>query len=244
MPEKEEAMHSIQRTARLTGLLYLVIIICAGFSQGYVRSQVFEPGDAAATAGNIAALEGLFRLGFVTDLIAFMTDAVVAILLYVLLRPVSKTLSLLAASLRLLAHPAIAGINLLNHLAAVLLLSGAEYLTALQTDQLNALVMFFLEAHRNGYLIAGAFFGLHCLLLGYLLFKSGYFPKILGIFLVVASFGYLIESFGSFLAPHYQEIFAWIVAVPATIAELSLCLWLLIKGVNVRKWESRAPAPA
>lgn len=237
-------MHSIQRTARLAGVLYLIIIICAGFSQGYVRSQVIEPGDAVATADNIAASEGLFRLGFVTDLIAFMADAIVAILLYVLLRPVSKTLSLVAASLRLLAHPAIAGINLLNHLAAVLLLSGADYLAALPADQLNALVMFFLEAHRNGYLIAGAFFGLHCLFLGWLIFKAGYFPKILGILLVAAALGYLIESFGNFLSPHHEEVLAWIVAVPATIAELSLCLWLLIKGINVQKWESQSPASA
>jgi hypothetical protein len=232
-------MHSMQKTARLTGLLYLIIIICAGFSQGFVRSNLIVPQNAAETVSNILASEGLFRLGFVTDLIAFMTDAVVAILLYVLLRPVSKTISLLAASLRLLAHPAIAAINLLNHLAAVLLLSGAEYLAVLEGDQLNALVMFFLEAHRNGYLIAGAFFGLHCFFLGYLLFKAGYFPKILGVFLVVASLGYLIESFGTFLLPKYRAVWTWIVAVPAVIAELSLCLWLLIRGINVKKWDEQ-----
>jgi hypothetical protein len=225
-------MKSLKKTAKIAGVLYLIIIVCAGFSEGYVRSNLIVPGDAATTANNIMASEWLFRLGFVSDLIAFLSDLVVSVLLYVLLKPVNKTLSLVAASLRLLAHPAIASINLLNHFAALLLLSGAEYLTVFETDQLHALVLLFLNAHRYGYLIGGAFFGLHCFILGYLLFKSDLFPRVLGVLLIVASFGYLIESFGNFLFPRYQEFFIWIVAVPAVIAELSLCLWLLIKGVK------------
>jgi hypothetical protein len=225
-------MNSLDKIARFAGILYLIIIICAGFSEGYVRSTLIVSGNAAATARNIAASEGLFRLGFVSDLIAFLSDLVVSVLLYVLLKPVNKTLSLIAASLRLLAHPAIASLNLLNHFMALLLVSGAEYLTVFETEQLHALVLLFLNAHRYGYLIGGAFFGLHCLLLGYLLFKSDLFPGVLGILLIIASFGYLIESFGNFLFPDYQELFIWVVAVPAVIAELSLCLWLLLKGVK------------
>jgi hypothetical protein len=118
---------------------------------------------------------------------------------------------------------------------ALLLLSGAEYLNVFETDQVHALVLLFLNAHRYGYLIGGAFFGLHCLFLGYLLFKSDLFPGVLGILLIVASFGYLIESFGNFLFPDYQNIFIWIVAVPAVIAELSLGLWLLLKGVKTQE---------
>jgi hypothetical protein len=221
--------------ARVAGLLYLVIIICAGFSEGYVRSSLIVPGDAAATAGNILAAPWLFRVGFVSDLIAFLCDAVVAVLFYVLLKPVSRTLSMVAASLRLLAHPAIASVNLLNHFSALLLLGGADYLTAFNTDQLHALVLLFLTTHKYGYLIGGAFFGLHCLILGYLFFKSDLFPGILGILLVLASVGYLTESFGNFLFPRYGHLYAWIVAVPAVIAELSLCLWLLIKGVKIEE---------
>jgi hypothetical protein len=86
--------------------------------------------------------------------------------------------------------------------------------------------------HTVGYLIAGAFFGLHCLILGYLIYKSAFFPNIIGIFLVIASVGYLINSFGNFLFPDYKELFDMIVVLPAVIAELSLCLWLLIKGVK------------
>jgi len=221
--------------ARTAGLLYLVIIICAGFSEGYVRSSLIVPGDAAATAGNIQDSAWLFRVGFASDLIAFLCDAVVAVLLYVLLKPVSRTLSLTAATLRLIAHPAIASVNLLNHMSALLLLSGAPYLTAFKAEQLQALVLLFLTTHKYGYLIGGAFFGLHCLLLGYLLVKSDLFPGVLGILMVLASIGYLTESFGNFLFPQYGPVLVWIVAVPAVVAELSLCLWLLVKGV-------RAPA--
>ena len=202
-----------------------------------MRSSIIVPGDATTTANNIMASEFLFRVGFVSDLIAFLCDLAVSVLFYVLLKPVNKTLSLIAASLRLLAHPAIASVNLLNHFAALLLLSGADYLTVFNPDQLHALVMLFLNMHHYGYLIAGAFFGFHCLLLGYLLFKSDLFPGILGIFMVVASCGYLIESFGNFLFPGYEKLFAMIVVVPAVIAELSLCLWLLVKGVKLQSQE-------
>ncbi len=225
-------MDSTKKIARIAGLLYLIIIVCAGFSEGFVRSSLIVPGDAAATANNIMASERLFRLGFVTDLIAFLSDAVVAILFYVLLKPVSKTVALQAAALRLLAHPAIASLNLLNHFLALQLLNGADFLTVFDTNQLYALVLLFLDAHTYGYLIGGAFFGVHLLVLGYLLYKSNLFPGILGVLLVVASFGYLTESFGNFLFPAYEEILAWIVAVPAVIGELSLTLWLLIKGVK------------
>lgn len=223
---------SLKKTARAAGLLYVVIILCAGFSEGYVRSGLVVAGDAVATAGNIASATGLFRVAFASDLVAFLSDAAVSVLLYVLLRPVNKTLSLVAAAFRLLAHPAIAAVNLLNHLAPVLLLSGADYLGGFQADQLQGLSMLFLEFHRYGYLIGGAFFGVHCLLLGALLFKADYLPTILGVFLVVASVGYLAESFGNFLFPETRQVLSWVVAVPAVIAELSLCLWLLLKGVT------------
>lgn len=225
-------MDSTKKIARIAGVLYLVIIVCAGFSEGIVRSSLIVPGDATATVSNISASEGLFRLGFVSDLIAFMSDLIVSILFYILLKPVSKTLSLIAASFRLLAHPAIASINLLNLYNALLLVGGGGYLTALDTSQSNALVLLFLNAHTYGYLIAGAFFGLHLLFLGYLFYKSDLFPGILGVLIVIASFGYLIESFGSFLFPTYGALFTWIVAVTAVIGEVSLAFWLLIKGVR------------
>jgi len=227
-----EQANSYKPTARIAGVLYLVIIICAGFSEGFVRSSLIVPGDAAATANNILTSEWLFRLGFVSDLAAFMSDAVVAVLFYVLLKPVSKTLAMIAASLRLVAHPAIAGINMLNHFTALSLISGSDYLAVFPTDQLQALVLLFLDAHNTGYLIAGAFFGLHLFFLGYLFFKSELFPGVLGILVIIASAGYLLESFGVFLFPAYEQLFAWIVGLTAVIGEVSLTFWLLIKGVK------------
>ena len=210
--------------ARLTGALYLIIIICAGFSEGFVRESLIIPGDAATTAANILASEDLYRLGFVSDLIAFICDLVVSVLLYVLLKPVNKTLALTVAALRLLAHPAIASINLLNHFMVLPLLGGADYLNVFDVGQLQAMALLLLDAHRIGYLIAGAFFGLHCFLLGFLLYRSDLFPRIFGILMTIAGIGYLLESFGNFLFPEYESILTWVVAIPAVLGEVTLCL--------------------
>ena len=225
-------MFSVKKMAKITGTLYLIVIICAGFSEGYVRSGLIVSGDAAATVNNITESEWLFRLGFVTDLIAFMSDLAVSVLLYLLLRPVSKTLSLLAASFRLVAHPAIAAVNMLNHFIALLLLSGSGYLSAFSGDQLNAMVLLFLNLHDYGYLIGGAFFSVHLFFLGILLLKADFFPSVLGILILLASAGYITESFGDFLFPGNEEILSWIVGIPAVLGELSFTLYLLIFGLR------------
>lgn len=227
-------MHSPKNTAKIAGVLYLLVILCAGFSQGYVRESLIVAGDAAATAQNIIHSEWLYRLGFVSDLVAFLCDLIISVLFYILLKPVNKTIALIAAFSRLLAHPAIASINLLNHFIALELLSGADYLAAFDTNQLHALVLLFLDMHAVGYLIGGAFFGLHLFFLGYLLFKSALFPNVLGILIGLAAAGYIIESFGTFLFPKYKDVYTWLVTVPAVIGELSLALWLLIKGVKTQ----------
>lgn len=217
--------------ARATGFLYLIIIVCAGFSEGYVRANMIVPGDATATANNILASEGLFRVGFAADLVAFLSDIGVAVLLYMLLKPVSNTLALLAAFFRL-AQTAILGINLLNHFNALLLLSGAEYLQVFEPAQLHALVLLSLTEHAYGYLISGVFFGLHCFVLGYLLYKSDYFPRVLGVLLVLASFGYLVDCFTNFLWPNYAPTTEWLVVATAVVVELAFAFWLLVKGVK------------
>ncbi len=161
-----------------------------------------------------------------------------ALVFYVLFKPVSNALALLAAFFRL-AQAAILGLNLLNLFFVLQLLSGADYLTAIGADQLHAQALLYLNAHSTGYSLGLVFFGLDCLVLGYLIFKSGYVPRILGVLLVFAGLGYLVDSFASFLLPDYADyeaIFALVVFAPAIIAELSLCLWLLLKGVNVQKW--------
>jgi hypothetical protein len=222
----------VRRLARVTGLLYLVIIACAGFAEGYVRGTLVVPGDAGATASSILASEGLFRLGFAADLVAFLADAAVAVLLYVLLRPAGRTLALLAAAFRLIAHPAIASVNLLNHVGVFLVLDGAGYMAAFDAGQLEAMALTLMELHRYGYLIGGAFFGVHCALLGVLLVRSNLFPSWLGVLLGLAAGGYLIESFTYALAPGFGGAASSLVVVTAGVAEVSLCFWLLIQGVQ------------
>ena len=223
-------MKSIKSKARIAGVFYLLIFICAGFAEGYVRTGALVPGDPSATAQNILASEGIFRLGLASDLLAFVFDAIVAVLLYVILKPVSKTLSLMAASFRLIAHPAIASLNMLNHFAALAVLDGSFVVTRPESFSL-----FFMELHSTGYLVAGVFFGVHLLILGYLLVKSELFPKILGLLLGIAGLGYLIESFGSFLLPAYSDIYTMIVTVTAVLGEISFTFWLLVKGVKLKE---------
>jgi len=195
----------------------------------YVPSNLIVPGDAATTANNIMASEGLFRAGIVSDSVVFLIEIVITVILYVLLKPVSKTLSLVAAFARL-AMTVIQGINLFNHFTALELLSGAGYLTVFEPDQLYALVLLFLNAHENVVLIWGLFFGLHLFVLGYLVYKSGYIPRFLGVLLVIASLCYLTQSFGNILLPQYEEIFASVGLL--SMIELAFPLWLLIKGVK------------
>ena len=218
--------------ARTTGFLYLIIILCAGFAEGVVRGGLVIPGDAAATAANILGSPGLFRLGFAADLVAFLCDAAVAVLLYVLLVSAGRTLALLALAFRLLAHPAIAAVNLLNHFGALLLLDGSGPMGVLPEGQREALALTALELHRVGYLVGGAFFGVHCALLAILLVRSPRFPAVLGGLLGLAAVGYLAESFTFFLLPAFEEPAGMLVVVTAGIAEVAFCIWLLVKGVR------------
>jgi len=232
----EEKMKSIKKMARITAILIFVMVVLAPFSMIYIPTTLVVPGDAAATASQIMASEGLFRLGMISDSIIFLIEIVLTVLLYVLLKPVNKTLSLVAAFSRL-AMTVIQGINLLNHFIVLPLLSGAGYLTVFAPDQVHALVLLFLNAHDDVVLIWGLFFSLHLLVFGYLVYKSGYIPKIIGILLVVASFPYLIQSFGNIVFPQYKELFASIGFLSSI--EIALPLWLLIKGVNVEQWQKR-----
>jgi len=217
---------------RFIGLLYLLVIILAGFSQGYVRGSIFVPGDSAETASRILENHALFRLGIVTDLLAFMIDAIISVLLYQLFKPMSKNLAMVMSSLRLLAHPAIASMNLINHYLAYKVLHANVIMSTFNPEQLESLSTLFLDAHSYGYMIAGAFFGIHCLLLGILIYKSDIFPNIFGGFMIGAAAGYLIETFGNFSLPGYEESTALIVGVSAALGEVSLTLYMIIKGTH------------
>lgn len=213
------------KNARLTGLLYLIIIICGLFTEMFVRGTMVIQGDALTTVNNIKAGEGMFRLGFVSDLIMVIADIGVAVLFYILLKPVNKSLSILAAIFRLVQATIIA-INLINHFAVILLINETN------AELVQAQTMFYLDLHTYGYLISGVFFGLSCLVLGHLFSKSTLFPKILGYLIAIGGAAYLIDCFTNFLAPQYADITEIAVVFTAVIAELATCLWLLIKGVK------------
>ena len=235
-------MSSINKIARIAGFGYLIIFITGIFSNFYVLESLIVPGDAATTANNIMGNDMIFRIGIFSFVIMVFFDIVLAWALYILFKPVNKNLSLLSGWLRLV-NSTIFGIALFNLFSILQILSGADYLKVFETGQLQAQVMLFLNTFNNTWLIGLVFFSIHLFLLGYLILKSTYIPRILGVLLMVSSMGYLIDSFAYILLPNYnnyKDIFMLVVVVPGIIGELSLTFWLLIKGVNVKHWEKRA----
>ena len=219
--------------ARVAGILYLIANLFAPFTLLYLPSRLIVRGDAAVTASNIMASESLFRFGIVLNLFTFIGQIFLVLALYQLLNVVNKNMASLMVIFSLLAVP-IAMLNELTQFAALLLLSGADYLKGFTIEQLQALAYLFLRLHSQGLNIAQIFWGLWLFPMGYLVFKSGFLPRILGILLMIACFGYVIQSFAAFLGYNVSIIFftGW--------GELLLLLWLLIKGVNVEQWEKRA----
>ena len=218
--------------ARLAGFLYLLVVPLGIFAI-YVPSRLIVSGDAAATASNLIASESLFRLTIVSDLLSPLVLILVVLFLYQLLKPVNKNMASLMVIFLLLGVP-VALLSKLNQFAALQLLSGADYLTVFATDQLQALALLFLRLHDHGGTIAFIFWGLWLIPMGYLVFKSGFFPRILGILLIMSGFGYVIDSFATFLGygVNIGLFTAW--------GEVLFILWLLIKGVNDEQWQKRA----
>jgi hypothetical protein len=223
------------KTARLAGFLYLLMVPFAVFSIKYLPSILIVPGDASATANNIVASVSLFRLGIVSALFVQLINLFLVLVLYKLLKHVNKNHALLMVILFVVSIP-ITMLNELNQFAALILSSGTEYLSTFSPDQLHALVPLFLDLHEQGITIAGIFWGLWLFPLGYLVFKSGFLPGILGILLMIGCFGYLIESFVVILVPSFNVN----IAIFTFWGEILFPLWLLIKGVNVEEWEKRA----
>lgn len=221
-------------TARTAGLLYLLIIVCGMFAEVGVRGRLFVEGDAAATAERIAAAPGLFRAAFVADSLMVLADIALAVLLHVLLRPAGHTLSLVAMCFRL-AQAGVLALNLLHYHAAMLLLGGGPYAQWFGPEQVGSLSYLFLDLHRHGYDLGLIPFGVHCVLLGILIRRSGYLPRRLGALAIAAGVTYLVGSFTRFVAPAALDKVAPIYVV-ALVSELALCIWLLGKGVNVAAW--------
>ena len=229
---------SPQVYARIGGVLYLIIIVIGFCGEFFVRNKLVVSGDVTATANNIMASESLWRAQIAGDLIVLVCAVALTLILYVLLRPVNKNLALLAVFFNIVEFPIEAASKLC--LFAALFLSGnADYLKAFEPHQLHALVKISLKLHDYGFAIDLVFFGFACLIYGYLLFRSGYFPRTLGVLMAIAGLSYLTNSFTLILAPRYAATILPILVL-ALIGESSLCLWLMVKGLNVPKWNEKA----
>ncbi len=223
------------RAAGIAGTGYLIIFVMGLITNFFVFGNLIAPGDAEATAASIVSNQLLFRGGLVSWLVVLIIDVVIAWALYEFLKPVNRGLSLLTAWFRLV-YVTIFGITQLNLLFVIILLSGADFLSVFNTSQINALVLLFLNGHYYGFLIALVFFGIHLMMLSYMIYRSGFAPKTLGILLMLSAFGYIVDSFANFVLQDYENyktIFMMIVAIPGIVGELALTLWLLIKGVKV-----------
>lgn len=234
---------SPQHYARLCGILYLYIIVAGMFAELFVRSRLIVSTDAAVTASNIMANESMFRLGFSGELLHIVFDVVVAVILYALLKPIDRNIALLAAFMRF-ACDIVLAVASLSHFAALNLFADAEYLKTFTPDQLHTLALLALKLHGDGYAISLVFFSFACLSLGYLIFRSGFLPRTIGALMAIAGICYLINSFSHFLSPAFAATLFPGLFVPIFVAELSLALWLTVKGVNVAKWEEKASVPA
>jgi hypothetical protein len=227
---------SIRVYARFTGLLMLVTLIFGYFGEAYVPSKMIAARDAAATATNIMSSPFLFRLGFASYLIEAVCDITLALLFYVLLRPVNKNLALLAAFFGLVST-AVYAIAELFYFSALIILRSADALKAFSPDQLNALALLSLKLFGNCGWIFLAFYGIASLLRGYLIFRSGYLPKFLGVLLMIGGVAFIAKNFTAVLAPAYSSNAVLLVMAPAGLA---LTAWLLTKGVDIAKWRERA----
>lgn len=223
---------SPNKYARIGGIFYLVIIIAGLFGQLMVREVLVVSGDPTATANKIMNSEMLWRIGISVDLIMQICDLPLMLIFYLLLKPVNKNLALLTLLFNLI-QTAVLVANKLNLLTALYLLGDATYLNTFNTDQLLTLSYLYIRLHDAGFGIGLIFFGFVCLIEGYLIFKSKYFPKAIGILMQIAGLCYLINCFTLILAPKFLSV---IVLFPCLIGELSLCLWLIFKGVNLTEW--------
>jgi hypothetical protein len=221
--------------ARVAGVLYLSFVPLAFLGFPYGPSHLFVPGDAAATANNIMAAESLFRLSIVINLLGAILNVFVVLALYRLLKPANKNMAALMVVFILLSTP-IGMLNELNHVAVLLFLNDADYLTPFTAGQVQALVPLFHKLHQFGLSIDKVFWGLWLLPMGYLVFKSDFLPRSLGILLIIGGFGWLTEFFAALLLPNFKVKIAMFTAW----GEVLFPLWLLVKGVNVEQWEKLA----
>ncbi len=242
-PSASAGRRSKLATARVAGILYLAIIAFGLFAEVVVRQRLIVSGDAQATATNILDSERLFRMGFAADVVVFLCDVALAVVLYFLFAPVSKVVSMLAAAFRL-TQTAIIGLNLLSMFGALLVLQQADYLGAFSTGESESLASLFLDMHKYGYTLGLTFFGASTMLIGYLAYRSGVVPRLLSGLLVFAGIGYVGDSAAFFLVPGYEGSISPILLAPAIVGEIWFAFWLLLKGHRLDERSENANEPS
>ena len=224
-------MHPLKKAARIAGFIYLSMIFTAPFSLIYVPSKLIVRGNAAATADNILAHETMFRLSIFGDLIGQVIFICLGIALYRLLSNVNKTWAALMVAF-VLVSAAVGFLNTLNNIAALTLFRGADFLAVFDKPQRDALAYLFVRLHSQGISIDEIFWGLWLFPFGLLVFRSGFLPRFIGVWLMINCFGYVALCVIALLIPsYYDAAFKW--AQPILFGELAIMLWLLIKGAKV-----------
>lgn len=220
------------RTARIAGILYLLLVPLGILGLLYIPNTLFVPGDMATTIDNIRANEFLFRAGIVGAIVAQLVNIAVVLYLYKVLAPASRIAGQLMVIFLLLGVP-IAFVNELFHAAILLILNSPDFLSDFSTEQVQSITALFIDLHANGIMVAQVFWGLWLFPMGYMVYKSGYLPRIIGILLMIGCFGYLMDSFIFFFVPD----FGITVSEFTFLGEVLLPLWLVTKGVNLEGWK-------
>lgn len=218
-------------TARIAGALYLGLVITGIFYLRYVPSKLIDSNDAAATFNNIVENEKLFRFGILAGLIGQTIFLILPLVLARLLHRVNKTYAVLMVALAVVSVP-VSLVNLLNYFTVLNLVSGKNYLTMFQPQELQQQVLFYLDSYSSGNQLVSLFWGLWLFPFGYLVFKSGFIPKILGVLLMIGCLGYVVNFLGNLLMTDYRSTGISSITRLASIGELAICLWLLIVGVR------------
>ena len=222
--------------ARLAGAFYLLTILTGIFAQGFISARLIVPGDATATANNILSHDGLFRLGFAIYMLEMVSQIIMTVLIYDLLKPVNRSISLLAAVVGLIGC-GIKTFSRLFYFVPLLVLGGTHYLAVFSGEQLNAVALLFLRVNDIGAGIALVFFGFYAILKGYLVIRSTFLPRVLGWLAVLGGIGWL-----AFLSPPFGERVFSVVALVGIIGSLANIAWLLVVGVNEQRWREQASA--
>lgn len=227
---------NVQRYARVAGLLFLISLVAGGIGEAYVPSKLVVAGDAAATVANIASHDLLYRIGFATFLMESFCDVTLALIFYVLLRPVNRQLSLLAAFFGLMAAATFAFAELFYFAPTIM---NAAYLKTFSTDQLDTLVLLSMKFYSYAGMIFTGYYGMTWLVRAYLIWKSTYLPKFMAVLMGIGGLSFVLRNFLMILAPQYVSDVFLMLMFPGALA---MTIWLLVKGVDVPKWNARVSA--